>query len=141
MENLFVAATNLYGLRAIKTGIQKRYWKESIMLGCAMYASIIYHLSETKHNMNSLILTNNTSVTLNIDRLFAFCSMALILFNLKNKLNKKMLIIGTIGLISMMISESQHVITLPMFIEKPLYLVTHSIWHICAFHTAHLLFI
>ena len=46
MENLFVAVTNLYSLRAITLAFQKGKYLEFGVLSCATLASIIYHLSE-----------------------------------------------------------------------------------------------
>ena len=139
MENLFIAATNLYGLRAIRVALQQKKLSDATILGCAMFGSIVYHLSETKHGMNSLILKDYVNITLNIDRLFAGIAAVTFLLKYKKKLNKKIISYGSVGLGMMMISECQHVISLSLPIEKQIYLLTHPIWHICAFHTAYLL--
>lgn len=139
MDNIFVAATNLYSLRAIYVALKRKKYVAAIILGSATIGSIVYHLSETKHNMNSLCLKNHTTITLNIDRFFAVCSSGYLVWMFKKNINKKVILIGSLGLVAMMLSECQHVLTLPPMVEKNLYLCTHPLWHICAFHVAYLL--
>lgn len=140
MENIFVAASNLYCLRAIQLAFKKEKYVEMSILGCATLASIIYHLSEKKHGMKSLCFKNNTNITLNIDRFFAVSSMIVFALTYMDRLYDKNIISYSIfGLITGMISECQHVFKLPLSIEKPLYLVTHPLWHLSVFHIAYLL--
>lgn len=139
-ENLFVTLSNLYSLRAIYAGFKQKKYLAVTVLSCTTLASIIYHLSETKHGINSAWLKDYSALTLNIDRFFALCSTGLLLRQYKNKMKTKNVIFyGSLGLLAMMLSECQHVISLPLPLEKNLYLITHPIWHICAFHVAYLL--
>src|SRR5439155_19959116 len=98
MENLFIAATNLYGLRAIRIALQQKKRSEVIILSCAMCGSIVYHLSETKHGMNNLILKDHVGILLNIDRLFAGIAAISFFLRYKKRLNKKVIFYGSIGL-------------------------------------------
>lgn len=142
MENLFVTVTNLYGLRAINLAFKQNQFLEASVLSCACIASIVYHLSETKHGMNSLCLKNKTNITLNIDRFFALMSVAVFglkYYNMIQNNDQQIIKYGVIGLTTLILSESQHIISLPRRIEKSLYLITHPIWHITAFHVAYLL--
>jgi len=139
MENLFVTATNLYSLRAIISAHNNTYYLECGSLTCAGLASIIYHLSETKHGMNSVCLKKYSNITLKFDRFFAVFSMCIFLWKYKQRINKQIIYIGSVGLIALGLSESQHIISLPLRVEKILYLITHPIWHICAFHCAYML--
>jgi hypothetical protein len=139
MENLFVSLTNLYGVRAVRRAIRQKLWTEAIVLSGAISASILYHMAETKHGMNSLWLTNYVGTTLNIDRFFAMLATGLFLMKHRKKINKKIIFYGISGLIALMLSECQHAVNLPLRIEKALYLVTHPVWHISAFHVVYLL--
>jgi hypothetical protein len=140
MENIFVAASNLYALRAIDAARKKKKYLTVTILGCATIGSIVYHLSETKHSMKSLCFKDHTSITLNLDRFFAVYSVGYFISRYQKKIrDKKVIFFSLLGFIAMLLSESQHVITIPPMMEKKLYLITHPIWHICAFHTAYLL--
>lgn len=138
MENLFVTASNLYSLRAINAAIKRKQYLTAIVIGSATIGSIIYHLSETKHNMHSLCLKEYSWITLNVDRFLALCAVGYGLWRYRI-LDKKVISFGSLGLLAMLLSESQYVITLPPMAEKKLYLLTHPIWHVCAFHVAYLL--
>src|SRR5437868_9552490 len=140
MENLFVTATNLYALRAIKLAFEQQKYLECGVLSCATIASIVYHLSETKHSMKSLCFKNSTRITLNMDRFFAFASVLVFLFKYNKMIkNKEIIFYGITSLVAQMLSESQHLISFSPSTEKTLYLITHPIWHIGAFHIAYLL--
>jgi len=139
MENLLMTLTNLYALRAIYTAYNNKYYFASIIITLTCLASIVYHLSETKHGMNSLCLTKYSDITLNIDRFLATIVGWTILWNFRHKINIELFVYDIISLIAQGLSESQHVIHLPLKTEKILYLNTHPVWHFCAFHCAYLL--
>ena len=139
--------TNLYSLRAINIALQQKKYSIAVVLSCATISSVIYHLSETKHGMNSICLKDYTMITLNIDRFFALCAVGLFAWKYKNILNKsiykntnkQIILYSVVGMIAQMLSECQHIVNLDLSTEKRLYMITHPIWHICAFHTAYLL--
>jgi hypothetical protein len=140
MENLFVTATNLYSLVAIRAAINNGKICDALIIGSAALASIIYHLSETKHNMRSLCFQSHTATTLNVDRTLAIVNVLYFACKYGRQMfTREILSIGALGFLAMLVSESQHVVKLPMKIEKPLYMITHPIWHLCAFHVAYLL--
>lgn len=127
--NVVVAASNWYGLRAVRDAKGLDKW---LLLG-AMTSSTMYHLQEqAKHDMHGMGLYEQQ--WLNLDRLFAVMCVVRLLS--KCKWNKKILTIGLLSFGCMCVSESQHFF---QFLTKPLYVVTHVLWHIGAFHTAYLI--
>jgi len=151
MENIFITLTNLYSLRAINIALKQKKYSIAVILSCVTISSVIYHLSETKHGMDSVCLKDYTMITLNIDRFFALCSIGLFAWkykyilnksiykNTNKSTNKQILLYSIVGMIAQMLSECQHIVNLDLSTEKRLYMITHPIWHICAFHTAYLL--
>lgn len=144
MDNLCVTATNLYALRAINTCIKNNSYLNALLLTGAMTSSIIYHaLENAKHNMTGIPrFKKYESLALNFDRLFAILVVTRFIMLYHKKINQQILTLATCSLICMLVSECQHVINLnsyPIKYTKLLYMITHCLWHIGAFHVAYLL--
>lgn len=142
MENVLVAGSNVYALRAIAKGFRMRKIKEALVLAGAMSASMLYHALEvSKHDMPGVIvLPWLEKHALNADR--AFAALAMVTFLRKRNVTKRILFLGIGALTLMALSECQHVVSLqhlPKMFVKTLYLTTHVGWHISAFHIAYLL--
>ena len=130
--NVIVAASNWYGLRAVRNANPTDKW----LLLAAMTSSTIYHLHEkSKHNMRGI--GTYEYQWLNLDRLFTL--LCVIRFLSKYQWNKSILFFGLLSLGCMCVSESDRVVKCDLGrFAKPVYVVTHVLWHIGAFHTAHL---
>lgn len=135
MENLIVSSTNLYAILPIITSFKYGYYNYTIVISLSMIASIIYHMIEHhKHNMTGLgshsLLEHQ--VCLNFDRFFAGLSFLYGFFINKDPtnflINNSQVIL--IALLSLFISEK--------LVKKNFYIITHSIWHIYAFHISYL---
>ena len=142
MENILVAGSNVYALRAIAKAYRMRKFKEAFVLAGAMSASILYHALEvSKHDMPGLIVWHRLEMqALNADRAFA-CLATFSLLS-QRRITKRVLFFGVGALCLLGVSECQHVVSLqylPKNFVKTLYLTTHVGWHICAFHIAYLL--
>lgn len=146
MQNIIVAASNLYGLRAIHTLLLKKHIFGAISVGLSMGSSILYHLAEhTKHNMPGIkMLKKWESVLLNFDRIFAMCSILYFVIIKHNMmLNSIILSYGLVGILAGLFSEQLHYSKLLNKIKYPYnqlaFIGTHILWHFCVFHIAHLL--
>ena len=73
MDKIIVALTNLAALWSIAVFISRHEWIDAILLFCAMFASITYHLLQNaKHNMTGIFgLKQYELIALNADRVFA----------------------------------------------------------------------
>lgn len=100
----------------------------------SMFASFIYHLSETKHGLPGLSELNKySSELLNIDRFFAVTSVIHVFSKLVRNPKRKntFYFIGIIGVICLLYSEKDYFFA---EISKIEYLITHCVWHFCAFY-------
>ena len=99
-----------------------------------MLASILYHLSETKHNLPGIYPFNNyTFYLLQLDRIFAVISFLLIM----NKLNFHIFILGIIGFLFLFLSEQDTILNKIGFnieLNVWIFTITHCLWHIIAFY-------
>ncbi len=133
MENIIVASTNLVGLIAYPLCETKL---ERFALLMAMGSSILYHLMENqKHGMSGLSKTLSQpfyhQIFINFDRLSAILCVYVFL-STKILTNPNLLtisVISAIGIICGVLSEI--VFRHPYY--KNQYIITHCIWHICAF--------
>ena len=157
MINYIVAASNIYGLLPIYHA--NGYLKIWMIL--AVLASVLMHLSETKHELKGVYPFNIYSMELLwFDRIMAYMPglyfvllviSNMIHYNISTSLYKsfnyliKRFDISFIGLIFMMLSEADklnNIFNCTMFKITPLYFgIMHSMWHICAYHTCYLFFI
>lgn len=124
--NIIVASSNLIGL----------YFMNHWIILMAMIASILYHLAETKHNLPGIYPFNlYTQTLLNIDRLFAVVAGLWAIYNVKD--NVDIIIYNywksiIFSFICLFISEGDRFAFYPT--NKPLYIVTHCIWHALAYY-------
>jgi len=140
--NVIVALSNFYGFRAACQQ-NATQWDKFVLTNAICY-STLYHLAEkSKHNMTGFSIGGiDDKVWLNYDRFFAALAVIRFLFAYRHLINVKIGAFGIASLGFMAISECQHVVDMsqyPISISKPLYVITHVLWHIGAFHTAHLL--
>lgn len=146
MENILVSLSNLYGLFSLIQFYKNREYLNLFLVTCAMVSSILYHLAESKkHNMAGIyLLKPYEKILLNLDRFFA--TMAIIVFTTKYWIiifNYSPIIqIIPFGLFCLILSEFPNYIPVTIFskpISKIIFIISHSIWHIYAFHVAYLL--
>jgi hypothetical protein len=138
MENIFVALTNLYALRSIILSLKQQRYLIYYGLLCSMLSSIMYHLFESnKHNMPGLFYNPRYEKTLlNIDRFFILFNSVLFFSYFKHALKSafvKRLI--AFAIVNLWISEWH----ISKDFQKPLFIITHSMWHISVFHIAYIL--
>lgn len=138
--NIIVALSNIVGFYYIINYDLNNFKKIAIIM--PLCASIIYHLSETKHNLPGIFpLNKHSNILLNIDRFFAIISFIIALCNIikLSPLNKKKyLIFGIIGLLCLSISERDIIyknlnIYSNFTVNIYEFLFFHSIWHFIAF--------
>lgn len=148
MENLILAATNLYGFRAV-IGNKNFYQRTSICL--AMFASIIYHSVENiKHDLTGLYPFDSYKnrvfynlLWLNADRICAVIA-AVTNFKLRPIMNNCDNIIqyGTLSVVCNILSEFGKFFPHPLNLiltNNLVYLGLHSAWHIGIFHCGYIL--
>jgi hypothetical protein len=140
LENILMAASNLYGFRATDA---THNIVDRMTITCAMISSIVYHLFEkSKHGMSGVSSQMDDKVWLDADRVYAVALVARLLIFHGHKIDRHILAIGAISVTAMAISECQNVIdisAIPVGITRAVYMVTHTIWHIGAFHIAYLM--
>lgn len=114
-----------------------------IILTGAATASAIYHMIEvSKHNMSGTFFARYEKCALMIDRILALAATIRLLVAYRTRIIRRILCIGIVSLISMMLSECQHVVDIEKYMRphaKSFYILTHILWHIGAFHVAYLL--
>lgn len=146
MDNIIVSASNLYALFGSIQFYKNGEYINSFLINCAMISSILYHLAESnKHNMTGIyFLKPYEKKLLNIDRFFAISSV--LIFSIKYWLiifnNSAIMNIIPIGLFSLILSEFPNyspVTVFPKSTEKIIFIISHCIWHLCAFHVGYLL--
>ena len=149
MENIIIAATNLYAIRGIISHFAKHNYTEAGFIFGAMMCSITYHLIENiKHPLPGIIpgifkipmkhknLVFINKVFFNFDRFFAVAAI-LVCFRTKFILANQMNIMGTAAAGSLCLAISE-------FIPKKhyynhIFVMCHGLWHIAVFHCAYLL--
>lgn len=138
--NVIVSLSNIIGFYCII--IYKLNGLKKLLVVMPVFASIIYHLSETKHNLPGIYPLNKYSnILLNIDRFFAVISFIVTLYNIiKLPLYKqiKYLTIGIMALLCLIISERDVIyknlnIYSDFTINQYEFILFHSIWHFMAF--------
>ena len=131
LANYIVACSNLIAIplaEYLKPG-------QRIIIYLPMFASYIYHLSETKHGLPGISPLNQyTNVLLNIDRFFAIKSVLYVMRTIYYKpriIDKAFVLAGLLGTISLMYSERDVYTTMEVGNE---FIVYHCIWHVCAYY-------
>jgi hypothetical protein len=127
--NLFVAATNLVVIVLVRS--LKSPADQSVMIIAAI-ASILMHLSETKHHLPGIFPFNKFSwFFLQLDRCTAYFSAIYflrLLISLEGIIVSfhQMVALAVMGLISLFVSERID--------QGPyVFMISHGIWHVCAF--------
>lgn len=141
MENAILAATNLYGFRALREW-PAGSWGQCLT-GFAMGASILYHMVERhKHKMPGLAGTGTRTehaVCLNLDR-FAAVSLGLYLA-LSQEPDAGLLRLGAGALGLAALSELPEWFPLHIFtggVGRDWYVFLHALWHLSAFHLVYM---
>lgn len=136
MENLIVAGSNIYALLPIMEAFTKGEIFFCAVLCAAMICSFLYHMIEHhKHDMSGWGSQSieEHRVCINLDRLTALtsCIIGLCICAEPSRFfqENQLLIFGALFLL--FVSEK--------LVGRTLYIITHSMWHICAFHIAYLL--
>lgn len=157
--NIIVTSTNLYGLIGVRNYYLNSYYKCAFIILGSVLSSCMYHMTESiKHTMPgmgvSIVIQKHL---LDVDRLFALLGVLVSLYNIKLQNIKPLipyLFIGVIGtiipeIISGFFSSGTHMSIIPPIIkqilnpteyrvnrglEQIIYIIGHSIWHICMFH-------
>jgi len=151
MENLIVSLSNLYAVIPITRLIAHEKYFGAFIVSMAMISSTAYHMVETdKHHMTGmgrncgkLIRFPSERVWLNLDRFFAIISTLYIIVQFPIGLTSGQFIgFAICGSIALGVSEIPHYVK-QFEMNYPygmhLYVVSHIIWHITAFHCADLL--
>lgn len=108
-----------------------------------MLASFIYHLAETKHGLPGFpILRDHAYTLLNVDRFFAAYAgiyMLCQVYNQPSLLTGRMITIGLLGFVALACSEYDTIVKklfdIDTRVAHPTFVVSHCIWHWCAFRS------
>lgn len=145
MENLIVSLSNLYAVIPITRLIAYEEYFGAFIVSMAMISSTAYHMVETnKHHMTGICRKYyGEQILLNLDRFFAIISALYIIVQFPIGLTSGQFIgFAICGSIALGVSEIPHYIK-QFEMNYPygmyLYVVSHIIWHITAFHCADLL--
>lgn len=134
MENVLVAASNLYAVVPIYVAANRGQPFYAGVLCMAMGFSLLYHMIEHhKHGMTGLGsgTLEEHDVCINLDRFWAVCAVMTGLWmqqDIYTFLYDHMFPIA-VGLQLLFTSERTT--------NKRVYILTHSLWHIAAFHMAY----
>jgi hypothetical protein len=127
--NTLISSTNLFGIIPIYIALNNNNYIGALITFCAMFASILYHISETHHNLTGLIFTKYTNYLLFIDRIFAIIALVygIYLIYINNYIYYSIISINIIiGIFALLLSE--------LFGNYPIiYTLFHCIWHCVAF--------
>lgn len=127
-----VTLSNVFGLIPIVSLYDTKRYYGTMLVTSACLASVFMHATETKHNLDGLLLKQYSNTFLNIDRVLAIMTglYGLWLFYTNPNKNICQIIFPVIGAISSFIGEQTT--------NLPLYTLTHSIWHAFAYYSLHL---
>lgn len=150
----FVTLSNLVGVLPLYQAVGKlaagmaydayipiTWWIELILLFLSIVASILMHMSETKHGLNGVLIngkpfTNYSMEFLWMDRfaaLFLGGYVAIEIWRGTYHLTRAILVVGVVGLVAMFVSEN--------IARTPVqFAMTHSLWHAIAYMTLWTLF-
>nr|QYA18289.1 hypothetical protein KOM_12_19 [Clandestinovirus] len=129
LTNLIVSSSNLLGLPAL---LACKNNSDRGMVAFTMIASILMHLSETKHALPGIHPFNLYAWHfLQLDRIMAVAAMYYFCSHLQH-VSTYLIIIAFIGLLSMYLSEK---------IENGTvwFATFHCIWHLVAYHLMYLI--
>jgi len=129
ITNILNATSNLFGIIPLSISLYHKSYYEALLIFGAMFASILYHISETHHNLTGLIFTKYTNYLLFIDRIFAIIALVygVYLIYINNYIYYSIISINIIiGIFALLFSE--------LFGNYPIiYTLFHCIWHCIAF--------
>lgn len=129
LVNLIVTLSNIFGIYPIVAAIQTQStWLIALMIGTVL-ASVMMHVTETKHGLPGIMWQKYSSIFLNIDRLTAILSTVYSVYKLYVKwqvVETSVVIFGCIGVLSMFVSEN-------VVKSQFWFMITHSIWHWIAY--------
>jgi hypothetical protein len=129
MSNILVSATNLFGIIPICIALENENYICAVIAFCAMFASIIYHMSETRHGLPGIFLKKHSEKLLLIDRIFAVIAMIYGLYLLYMNKNIYLPVI----ILKIIIAISAGCLSEIFGKDPVLYTMFHSIWHCIVF--------
>lgn len=126
-----MASTNLVGVFSIYKLFMVGKYARATSLLTSMIFSFIYHLCESiKHDMPGIGVSESTErKLLSLDRLAAYSSIMVAIVDGVEIFRIKILI----ALLCLFISE---VVSIKFSMEKAIYMLFHSLWHIIIFISA-----
>jgi hypothetical protein len=146
MDNIIVASTNLFGLKAIQRSLTDKKYLEAFLLTGSMTSSITYHLAEhSKHHMTGIkFLIPYEKILLNFDRFFATATVLLFLnkYYITNKYKHNLNKLIAMSLFCLVSSEGLHFSLkniLPVWFHKILFIGLHGSWHVLVFNIAYIM--
>jgi hypothetical protein len=143
MENIIVALSNFYALRAIN--LTNFGTPLNLLIIFSMETSFMYHIVEkSKHYMNpKLIVSSKTEKLLhNADRLGAIGLIWYSVVQIKQYSMYHLVPYGLGALVVLILSDIDYFIHIPVspkyhWIARWWFVIWHSLWHICAFELLH----
>ena len=130
-SNTIITCSNLFAIVPIYKALMNNNSIGALITFCAMFASMIYHTSETNHGLPSIIFKKYTKILLFIDIIFAFIAITygIYIIYINNYIyNITIIYSSIISLLFLQLSELTDDNTL-------FYVLYHSLWHCCAFLT------
>ncbi len=132
MTHLVVSGSNIFGFVPIYSLFKTNRYYGALLVSGAVSASVLMHLTETKHNLPGLYLSKYSNAFLWLDRIVAWMTglYGLYLFYTNPQKTIWQVILPVMGAISSLIGEST--------MNLPLYTLTHTIWHGLAYLSLYL---
>lgn len=123
--NALVAASNVFGLLPIVAGFERDQW-HGLLMTAVVVASVLMHLSETKHGLPGLVWARHSWLFLQIDRATALLAGGYGLWLFLKRPSHGVAVAAAVGLAFMALSE--HGTT-----SQGWFALWHSLWHTIAY--------
>lgn len=126
--NILNVISNLFGIIPLSISFYHNSYYEALLIFSAMFASILYHLSETSHKLPGIVFTKYSKVLLAIDRICAIFIVCYLIYMMSiNQYIDKILIIMKMFCGVMILIGSEFFGSDPI-----LFTMFHSMWHTSA---------
>ena len=125
--NILNAVSNLFGIIPLCISIYYQSYYEALLIFNVILASIIYHLSETSHNLPGILLKKYSNYLLAIDRIFAigFVSYLIYTMSINKYIDKIFIIIQMICSLILLIGSE----LVKSGLDPMIFTMLHSMWH------------
>jgi len=128
--NIIVTSSNICGMIPLMISFQKGNMFEVVLIGVTILASVLMHLSETKHKLPGLYFQTYCNEFLWFDRIMAVLSSLYIFYNL---VNFHASLLTSWFVTKVIIGLSFNFLSERVFTGPIIFMILHSGWHCLAF--------